>query len=88
MAAAVRDSCLNAPCWSGAFETSVGVLPEGQGEVCHKSVALSDQEGAVSPAALHAEVLNQPLGHQPAFLHAAMEPGFCKLLWRVFLRPQ
>lgn len=58
------------------------VVPEGQGEVCHKSIALPDQEGAVPSAGLHAEVLNQALGRLPAFPHAAMEPGLGKLLLR------
>lgn len=91
LTAAVRDWCFNALVhghyWSiiskTKKQTNLDVVPEGQGKVCHKSIALSDQEGAVPSAALHAEVLNQALGHLPAFLHAAMKPGLCKLLFRV-----
>lgn len=87
-----RELCFNAsvddPYRLSIFKIKVDVVPEGQGKVCHKSIALSDQEGAVSPAALHAEVLNQALGHQPAFLHAAMKPGLWKLLCRAFWRPR
>lgn len=63
------------PCSPRVLTTSVDVVPEGQGEICHESVTLSDQEGAVSPAALQAEVLNEALGHRPAFLDAAVKPG-------------
>lgn len=49
-------------------------VPEGERIVCNEGIALSDQEGAVSPAGLYAVILDQPLGHLPAFLHATVEP--------------
>lgn len=64
------------------------MLPERQGEVFDKSITLSDQEGAVSSTALGTEILDQALGHQPAFIHAAMEPGLCKVLVLVLRRQQ
>lgn len=63
-----------------SLKKKLDILPEGQGEVFDKSITLSDQEGAVSSTALCTEILNQVLSHQPAFIHAAMKPGLCKVL--------
>lgn len=49
-------------------------VPEGERIVCNEGIALSDQEGAVSSAGLFTVLLDQPLGHLPAFLHATVEP--------------
>lgn len=60
--------------WDGHEIQNCDVLPERQGEVCDKSITLSDQEGAVSSASLRAVIVDQSLGHQPALFHATVKP--------------
>lgn len=59
---------------AGCEIKKLDVVPEGEGEVCDIGITLSDQEGAISSPSLCTVVVDQSLGHQPALLHATMEP--------------